>query len=105
VQLGVGLEELVEVVERTAHLVVPALEQRVDRAAHLIAKHVRQLLHGLARLVLLLGPLGRLLLGLSFPPRLKEISHALKHRRFPFPLSTLFGCCETASNRSSSFTN
>jgi len=39
-QLGVRLEQLVEILEGARDLFVPSLEQRVDRAARLLTEHV-----------------------------------------------------------------
>jgi heme A synthase len=52
---------VVEIFERACDLFVSSVEQRVDRAARLLAENVRELLHRVAGLLLLLRPLGRLL--------------------------------------------
>ena len=74
-QLRVWLEQVVEIFEGAGDLFVPSFEQRVDRAARLLAEHVRKLLYGMAGLLLLLRPLGRLLLRLTAAPRLEERPH------------------------------
>ena len=69
------LEKVVEIFECAWDLFVPSFEQRLDCAPHLVAEHVRKLLHGVAGILLLLSPLGRLLFRLAAAPGLEERPH------------------------------
>jgi len=74
-ELRMWLEQVVEIFEGARDLFVSSFEQRLDRAPHLVAEHVRKLLNGVAGLLLLLRPLGRLLFRLTAAPRLEERPH------------------------------
>ena len=74
-ELRVWLQKVVEIFEGARDLFVPSFEQRVDRAARLLTEHVRELLHRVAGLLLLLRPLGRLLFRLAAAPCLEERPH------------------------------
>jgi tRNA(Ile)-lysidine synthetase-like protein len=71
----VRCEQLVEFFQRAFDLGIGAVDELLDGMADLVLQDLREILHGAPSFLLLLGPFDSLLLGLAFPPGLKELGH------------------------------
>src|SRR5207247_10464304 len=75
-QIGMRLEQVVELFERSRDLGIRTVDQLLDSKAGLFPEDVGELQHRTAGFLLLLDPVRSLLFGLPLSPGLKGLRHA-----------------------------